>query len=183
MKIEVDEATRKRAKVPHDLFMINMFLFNLPAVAGLLAYTIGRQRLLVWVVAGALGVSLGIFAYLFRGSALTRKNESWFVAAHWLLATRRARLVLIGYAVAAAIIGLGALIGAGSSDHNMQTILLTVFTRIAVVPALLLILLCSILEGQASHLINNSLVPDGIAKRLPPPVGIHVLDEGREDVA
>jgi hypothetical protein len=41
MKTEIDNEIRNRARFPHDLYLLNMFLFNLPAVA--LAYTIGTR--------------------------------------------------------------------------------------------------------------------------------------------
>jgi len=154
-----------------------MFLFNLPAVAGTLAYTIGHSPLLLWGVAAALAISLLIIGYTHWRAARAVQEEHWFVMVHWRLSVGRTSLLLIGYAVMAAIIGAGVLIGSGMADRNMQTIMTTVFTRIGVVPALILILVTAILEGQAMHLVNNAIAPGGMAKRYPPPEGVRVIGD------
>jgi hypothetical protein len=181
MKIEVDSETRNRARFPHDLYLLNMFLFNLPAVAGTLAFTIGHAPWLEWGIAAALTLSLAIIGYAHWRAQRAMAGEHWFVMAHWWLSVKRSHLLLIGYGLMLLIIGAGLLIGSGMRDHNMQTIMATVFTRIGVMPALILILVTAILEGQAMHLVNNGIVPGHLAKRLPPPQGVRVL--GDEETA
>ncbi|MES9874752.1 MAG: hypothetical protein ABW146_16725, partial [Candidatus Sedimenticola sp. 6PFRAG7] len=78
------------------------------------------------------------------------------------------------------IIGAGVLIGSGMADTNMQAIMTTVFTRIGIVPALLIILVTAILEGQAMHLVNNGIVPKRLAEQFPPPDDVKVLDSENE---
>ena len=181
MKIAVNDEQRTQARAPHDLYILNMILFNLGGVACLLAYTIGQDPRLIWATVGALAMSLGIFGYIrFRAARIAARGE-WFVAVHWHQASSRARLVLIGYVVTAAIIGIGLLVGNGSSDHNMRLIMLTVFTRIGVVPSLLLILVTAILEGQSTHLVNHGIAPGKLVRRFPPPAGVVVLDAMTED--
>jgi hypothetical protein len=177
MKIEVDSDIRNRARFPHDLYLLNMFLFNLPAVAGTLAFTIGHAPWLVWGIAAALATSLSIIGYAHWRASRAMQGEDWFVMLHWRLSVKRTHLLLIGYGVMALIIGAGLLVGSGMADHNMQTIMTTVFTRIGVVPALILILVTAILEGQAMHLVNNAIVPGHLAKRFPPPEGVRVLSQ------
>lgn len=176
MKIDVTPEIRTRAKAPHDLYVLNMFLFNLPAVAGILAYTIGHHWVLAWVIGGALSISLGFVAFFHWRAAKAETRDPWFVMVHWKQAANRTRLLLIGYAAAAVIIGVGVLIASGTKDHNMGTILITVFTRIGVVPALVMVLVTAILEGQAMHLTNNGIAPGDLAKRYPPPADVSVLD-------
>jgi len=180
MKIAVTEAIRKQARFPHDLYMTNMFLFNIPMVAGTLAYTIGGNPLLVWVILGAMLCSLGIIGYIRWRAGTYDLNRDWFTALHWRLSIQRSNLLLIGYLVAALIIGAGLFVGYSSKDPNMQTIMVTVFTRIGIVPALVLILVTAILEGQAMHLVNNGILPDKLARRFPPGNAIEILEQAGE---
>ncbi|MES9846184.1 MAG: hypothetical protein ABW162_03375 [Candidatus Sedimenticola sp. PURPLELP] len=180
MKIEISDDIRKQAKAPHDLYMVNMFLFNIPMVAGTLAYSIGGKPMLVWAVIGALLVSLGIVAYIHIKASRAEVSAHWFARLHWKLSVKRCRILLIGYAVAIVIIGAGVLIGSGMADTNMQAIMTTVFTRIGIVPALLIILVTAILEGQAMHLVNNGIVPKRLAEQFPPPDDVKVLDSENE---
>ncbi|MES9958124.1 MAG: hypothetical protein ABW086_13810 [Sedimenticola sp.] len=183
MKIDITDDIRKRAKAPHELYMVNMFLFNIPMVAGTLAYTIGGKVMLVWAVIGALLVSLGIVGFIHMKAGQAEKSAPWFVMLHWKLSMKRSRILLIGYAVAIVIIGAGILIGSGMADKNMQAIMTTVFTRIGIVPALLIILVTAILEGQAMHLVNNGIAPKKLAERFPPPADVRILESENEDAS
>ncbi|MEW8014723.1 MAG: hypothetical protein AB2807_08065 [Candidatus Sedimenticola endophacoides] len=180
MKIAIGEEVRKRAKLPHDLYMTNMFLLNIPMVAATLAYTIGGNPVLVWAVLGTLLCSLGVIGYIRWRAGRIDPAGDWFTAVHWRLSARRGNLLLIGYLATGLIIGLGVLVGSASADPNMRTILLTIFTRIGIVPGLVLILVTTILEGQAMHLVNNGIVPRRLAERHPPPPGTEILDEASE---
>ena len=181
MKIQLDDTTRKQAKLPHELYMVNMFLFNIPMVAGTLAYTIGGSPMLIWAVLGALAASIGIVIFIHLKATQAETTAHWFTMVHWKLSMKRSRLLLIGYLVAGLIIGAGILIGSGMADKNMQTIMTTVFTRIGIVPALLIILVTAILEGQAMHLVNNAIAPGKRAKQFPPPGDVIVQDDAAED--
>jgi hypothetical protein len=181
MKIQLDDNIRKLAKSPHELYMVNMFLFNIPMVAGTLAYTIGGNPMLIWAVLGALFASIGIVVFIHWKAARAESTAHWFTMVHWKLSMKRSRLLLIGYLVAGLIIGTGVLIGSGMADKNMQTIMATVFTRIGIVPALLIILVTAILEGQAMHLVNNAIAPGKLAKQFPPPGDIVIQDNAAED--
>lgn len=181
MKIEVDPKIRARAKWPHDLYVLNMFLFNLPAVAGLLAYTIGGDPWVIRVAELGLAASFAIIGYAHWRLYASNRGDHWFVHLHWRLSVKRTWLLLVGYAVTGAIIGVGLAVGSGLADKNMQTIMTTVFTRVGVVPALVLILVTAILEGQAMHLANNAIAPGSLAKRFPPPEGVKVLAAGQEE--
>ena len=181
MQIETSDDIRKQARSPHELYMINMFLFNLPMVACTLAYTIGGNPMLIWAVIGAMAISLGIIGYLHWKAARVEAGSHWFAMVHWKLSVKRSRILLIGYAVAAVIIGAGLLIGSGMADKNMQTIMITVFTRVGIVPALLIILVTAILEGQAMHLVNNGIAPKRLSERFPPPEGVKVVDAMNEN--
>jgi hypothetical protein len=180
MKIEADKATCNRARASHDLYILNMFLFNLPAVAGILAYSIGGQLLAIEMVVLALVISMSILTFIWLRARRFGDEVPWLVMVHWRLTAGRSKLLLIGYAISGAIILVGLLVSSGMADKNMQVIMVTVFTRVGIVPGLLMVLVTAILEGQAMHLANNAIVPKGLVKRFPPPPEVVVLDEMNE---
>ena len=181
MKIQADKNLCDRARAAHDLYILNMFIFNLPVVAGTLAYTIGGERLLIDGVIIALLVSLGILVYTRRKARRLPADRDWFVKAHWQLAAKRGNLLLVGYLVSAVIIGIGVLVGSGMADKNMQVIMLTVFTRVGIVPGLVMVLVTAVLEGQSMHLANNGIVPASLVRQFPPPDDVVVVDATNED--
>ncbi len=180
MKIQADKSTCSRARASHDLYILNMFLFNLPAVVGILAYTIGGQLLMIEAVIGALFASASILVYIWVRAGRFGPETPWLVMIHWRQTAARTKLLLIGYAISAAIILIGLLASSGMADKNMQVIMTTVFTRVGIVPALLMVLVTAILEGQSMHLANNGIAPRGLAERYPPPADVVVLDKMNE---
>jgi hypothetical protein len=110
--------------------------------------------------------SLGLLAYIYLRS---KKTTTWFVDVHWKLAVSRARLLLIGYALTAALIFIAWLISLASSDHNMRHIIWTALTRIALMPTLILVLATAVLEASAIPMVTKREVPDKLAASFPPP--------------
>ena len=180
MKIRAEKAICDHARSSHDLYILNMFLFNLTSVVGILAYTIGG---FVWILVGvavALLISFGILGYIWNRSATMGLDTPWLVMIHWKLTVSRSKLLLIGYAISASIISIGVVSASGMDDITMQNIMHTIFIRVGIVPALALILVTIILEGQAMHLANNGIAPASLVKKFPPPADVSVLDEHNE---
>lgn len=123
----------KKASAAHEILMMNLAIFHL----------------LLPVAALSSGYLAVLLTISFFGSLLTmfyinhraRKNEAdEFVHLNWKLAWKRCRLLLISYAIAALIMALGLLLAFIQPDHGMYTIILVVFSRIAAVPIVLMVL-------------------------------------------
>ncbi len=128
------------ARAPHELFMVNLLLFHLLAAPAAIALEVGLWGLLLPLV-----LSLTTMAYSRYRASVTEG----FIGAHWRLALGRYRWLLVAYAIAAVLIGIGTLVGSGSSDSNMSGIIQTVFVRIAIMPVLLTVMVCAYLESNA----------------------------------
>lgn len=151
---------RKSAQEPHNIFILGLFLFDLfmtPAVIGL---KIGMIGLLIPLLCSG-----SLIAFLWLRS---RRAATWFVAAHWRLAYMRGRLLLIGYAISAALIFIAWLVSGISKDPNMSHIMWTALTRIALMPTLIFVMITAILEFSATAQALKGEVPDKIAEAFPP---------------
>lgn len=152
----------RRAQAPHNLYITGLFLFDLfmtPAVIGL---KIGMIGLLI-----PLFFSGSLIAYIWlrgRSSAFP-----WFVAAHWKLAFRRCKLLMLGYALTALLVFVAWLLSSISDDHNMSSIMWTAMTRIALMPTLIVVMITAVLEYSAIAQTAKREVPDKIAAAFPPP--------------
>ncbi len=143
---------RKQASRPHELFMVNMLLFHLLALPAAIALDIGLYGALI-----PLGLSsLVMLATLLRSRAT---GLDPFVSAHWRFALSRYRLLLIAYAVSAALMGVGALVASGSADPNKGQIVLLVFARIAVMPTLVMVFVLAALESSAIKMAGSGEWP------------------------
>ncbi|PHS25760.1 MAG: hypothetical protein COA83_04930 [Methylophaga sp.] len=138
----------KRAATAHELLMMNLSLFHLLVPVAILSS--GHIALFLTL---ALIASMVIIIWIARKAKQSHNSE--LVQAHWQLAWRRCRLLLIGYAISAVIMLLGWGLGVMQIDPKMYGILLVVFSRIAAVPTILVVLILFVLStsslSQARH--------------------------------
>ncbi|HFE32736.1 MAG TPA: hypothetical protein ENJ17_05445 [Gammaproteobacteria bacterium] len=160
MIFNVGDNARAQAKAPHNLFMLNLALFHLLMTPAIIATGVGELGILL-----PLALSLAVIAYTWR-RANGGHNQA-FVCAHWQLAMRRYRLLLIAYAVTAVLLLLGWLLTQGTSDPNMRDILQTVLLRIAVMPVVLMVMVNFYLESSALFQATNGEVPDSALRHCP----------------
>jgi hypothetical protein len=151
----------KQAQFPHNLFVTGLFMFDLLMTPAVIGMKIGMIGLLIPLLCSG-----SLIAYIYLRS---KKTTTWFVDMHWKLAFVRAQWLLTGYAISAALIFFAWLISISSSDHNMQHILWTALTRIALMPALILVLVTAVLEASSIPMAAKREVPDKLAANFPPP--------------
>ncbi|MBO1924696.1 hypothetical protein [Thiomicrorhabdus sp. 6S3-12] len=108
MHYQVTDQEKHSAKIPHHIFNINVIITHL--AISQVALEIGGGSplpfLLVPIISG-----LVIFYLFKRSQQALAQGDSWFVAANWTLAWRRGRNLLISYAVATLVIGIGVVLG------------------------------------------------------------------------
>lgn len=156
MLLESTAESRKKARWAHDLFVLNIFFFHLLATPATIMLGLGHWGLLI-----PLSLSGAVMAFIFFRS---KRETDPFIAGHWKLSWKRCRLLVYGYLGSAAIFLIGWLIAQGSQTESMQHIMFTVFTRIAVMPTLILAMVTAVLEAGATGMVNRSEVPDNLAK-------------------
>ncbi|MBK1643785.1 hypothetical protein CKO25_03745 [Thiocapsa imhoffii] len=196
MIFEVTETSRRQAKAPHELAMINLIVFNLLIGVILLAASVAEPDSVIarvkWLaISIPLVASLGLIAFTWRQSRRPRHDGNWFAQTHWRLASRRYRLILIGYFLCAAILSLGFL---GQDDQGelaeqlrslppamqemerrkleSQDMASAVWARIAVVPLLLVVMVTIMLESGSLYQAGRGELPDALLQRDPPPDGL-----------
>ncbi len=135
--------------------MLNLALFHLLMTPAAIALDIGIAGILV-----PLSLSIATILYTRHHAKTLQGNASTFVVSHWQLAMKRYRLLLISYAVTAGLLLLGWFIAMTSPDPNMQSILQTVFVRIAVMPILVMVMICFYLESSSISQISRTEVED-----------------------
>jgi hypothetical protein len=174
MLFEVDEALRKRGKTPHELSMMNLVACHLIAAPASIVLNVGLLGFLI-----PLGLSLSVIAFIWLRALSTAKNDAWFVAAHWRLSANRTRILLIGYTISAVILGLAFMATSGSSKGH---IMMVAISRVAVVPTLITVMICFVLESGSIYQAGRGEVPDGITRRMPPPADLPVVQDTAQAV-
>jgi hypothetical protein len=174
MYFSADEATRRRAKSAHELAMVNLLLINLLMLIALLAGSFLQQGsgLADYKLVGVLvpfAISLGIIAFTFARTRKPVAADTWFVTAHWRLATGRYKILLIAYAVGAALIGLGWLLSRSEADPRMEELMFIALQRVTIAPILIAVMVLIMLESGSLYQAGRGEVPKGVIERFPPP--------------
>ncbi|HSO83681.1 hypothetical protein [Thiocapsa sp.] len=196
MFFPVDDISRRKAKTPHELAMVNLIVFNLLIGVALLAGSmaepdsmIGRYKWLA--VSIPLAISLVLIGVTWMRSRRPGNDMRWFAAIHWRLAASRYRLILIAYLVCAAILSIALL---GKTDETeiaaqlktlpsamqemerhkieSQDMASAIWARIGVVPLLLAVMVTIMLESGALYQAGRGELPDALVARFPPPDGL-----------
>ena len=177
MYFSVDEATRRRAKSAHELAMVNLLLINLLMLIAFLAGSFLQQGsgLADYKLVGVLvpfAISLGIIAFTFARTRKPVAADTWFVTAHWRLATGRYRVLLVAYAVGTGLIGLGWLLSQAEKTPGMQELMFVALQRVAIAPVLIALMVLIVLESGSLYQAGRGEVPDGLVERFPPPANL-----------
>ena len=185
MFFPIPDPDRRLAKLPHELAMVNLLIFNLLTLIALLAGSflqadspLAPYRLLG--VAVPLGLSLAIVVYTFVHAGREAGPGRWYVTAHWRLAGRRYRILLIAYLGGAGLIGLGWLLAHTQDKPGMQEMMFIALQRVAIAPLLIALMVIVMLESGALYQAGRGEVPDGLARAFPPPPDLKGSDREHE---
>ena len=165
MNFSPTDAEKKRARWAHDLFVLNILFFHLLLTPATIVMGVGQIGLLLPLTLSGL-----VIAFIYYRS---RKDPSWFVEAHWRLSFSRCKLLMMGYAGSLLVFGIGWLLTLGMDQESMRNIMFTVFTRIAIMPTLILAMVSTVLEASATSLVSKGEVPDKLVKAFPPPAAVN----------
>lgn len=171
MQYQVTEDEKRRAKVPHHIFNVNVIITHL--FGAMIVLEIGQtyQLMLVPIIS-----SLVIF-FLYIKKNSVAKHDTWFVASHWVQAWRRGRILLFSYGIAVAMVAIYMLInlifpgGLSMNDFSTagtQTNLGEVITiRFAALVIFIAVLITFMQTGIAVYDAGNGISNSTIEKVLP----------------
>lgn len=107
MEYQVTDQEKHLAKNPHHIFNINVIVTHLAISQAALEMGHGNPYYFILVPL----ISSLVIAYLYYHRKVVAERGSWFVSAHWMLAWRRGRNLLISYLIAIIVVGLSGLLG------------------------------------------------------------------------
>jgi len=168
MLFEIDDVTSRRSRTSHELSMMNLAVFHLLAAPASIALNIGLMGFLI-----PLALSLSFIAFLWIRTQKAKEQDPWFIAAHWRLSANRTKILMIGYLIAAMILGFAFL---GTSGSSKADIMMVALSRLAVVPVLITVMICFVLESTSVAQARRGEVPDGLARRFDPPDDLVVIE-------
>lgn len=158
----------RRAKHPHELFLINLVTNHILLFVGLLGLAKTYPYLLLTVPA----ISFAVLIYTMIRARRSLRTDPWFVYCHWQLGARRSRFFIFMMLIMMAVILLVLLISGGEPGPQHYAL-----GGIGILPTLITTLVLIIMESDAIHQANSARVPDWLAARYPPPQDVIIEDE------
>lgn len=174
MEFQVSEAQSKQARLPHELFLINLITNHILLFVGLL----GMMKAYPALALATPAISVVVLSYLLIRGHKERNNESWFVMVHWQLCMRRSRffvgmLLFMGLVVAGLVLSVGGDVAQLKPGHYAMG-------GVVFLPGMFSILALIVMESDAMHQAKMGRVPDGMVRRFPNPENPKSVESNRE---
>jgi hypothetical protein len=161
MQFEAGQDEIRRAKAAHELFMVNLGAHLLLGPMG------------IFLDIGRLGILLPIFtSFLFIGYTLQRSRklepqQGYLTYLHWKLALRNYRFLLIGYGLTLLLLGISWLVEFSVDSASPNRFLSVALTRIGVMPTIIMVFACFVIENGALNQALRAEVADRLVQRYP----------------
>lgn len=166
MHYDVSEKELNAAKLPHEIFLINLITNHILIFVGLL----GLAGSYPWVMLITPAISIILLSYLILRANKALRCDSWFVACHWQLCAMRSKLfigilLLLGLVVAGLILSVGGDVSKLRPGHYA-------LGGVTMLPTLLAVLALIVMESDAVHKAKTGQVPQSLVKKFPPPASL-----------
>lgn len=154
----ISSNTIRSAIFPHSWFILNLLLTHLFAFLIIMEIGTAAHALLIPIV------SILILTLFWQIAKQKQKTDDWFIAAHWVHMTKRAKILIIAYAIGLTIGTLSWLV---LPELKGQTGNLVPFFLTGV-PIFFGILVTFVLSGTSIFDAQRMMVSDGVVKQFPP---------------
>lgn len=170
MLFEVTDEERKKAKLPHDLFLINLIGNHILTFVA----TLGLATSWAWPMLIVPTVSFIILGIIIIKGRQSKRNESWYVMCHWQIAVKRSLFFI------KMLLALTVLAGIGVYGYTnlgwMKEAVLAVIGGVCILPIMVTTLILIIMESDALHSAAQGKLPEKMLEIFPNP-GAKIIEE------
>lgn len=161
MQYEVTEALSQKARLPHEIFLINLITNHILIFVGLLG--MAKSYPLLMLVTPT--ISFIVMGYLMIRARHAIKADPWFAACHWQLCAHRSKM-FIGMLLLLALVVGGILLSVGGDVSQLKPGHFAL-GGVASLPTLIFVLVLIVMESDALHKAKTGVVPDWLEKKYP----------------
>ena len=163
MHYEVTEELSHKAKLPHEIFLINLITNHILIFVGLL----GMAKSYPWVMLVTPTISIAVMSYLLLRARRALKVDPWFVTCHWQLCANRSKM-FIGMLALLGLVVVGLLLSVGGDATQLKPGHYAL-GGVAALPTLIFTLALIVMESDALHKAKTGQVPEWLVKKYPNP--------------
>lgn len=163
MRFDVSDEERKKAKFPHDLFLINLVANHILAFIA----TLGMASSWVWPMFIVPIVSFAVLGTIFVRAKRSRKKDPWFVMCHWQIARRRSVFFIKMMLVLMIIAAMG--VYGYTSLGWMKEAVYALIGGVCILPIMVTTLVLILMESDTLHQADKGEIPEKIVNLFPNP--------------
>ncbi len=171
MQFEISKEEKRKAKVPHEILLVNLIGNHILWFVASLGIVNSYWQPLALVPI----VSVSILAYIFWRGSRSKQTDSWYVRAHWEICMARSRLFsyMLLFLLGVSLLGWVGYNYLGMMDIAVKAII----GGVGMLPVMVTVLILIVMESDALHQANNGSISDSYAKRSPPPDELVVVED------
>lgn len=163
MLFDVSDEEKKKAKFPHDLFLINLIGNHILTFVA----TLGLATSWAWPMLIVPIVSFSILGFIIYRGKKSQQSETWFVMCHWQVALKRSYFFIKMLLLISAIAAFG-LYGYTSLGW-MKEAVYALIGGVCLLPTMVTTLVLIIMESDALHQAGEGKLPDKMLDLYPNP--------------
>lgn len=157
MYFNVSEEEARKAKAPHDLFLINLIFNHIFMFAAFLT----ASSLWKWVILVPI-FSFMVLTYTIIRARYSLKNDSWYVMCHWQICAKRSWLFIGMISLMLLVVALILLVSGGNPKPQQIAL-----AGIAILPTMITTFVLIIMETVSLDDSKNGRVPDAMVECFP----------------
>ncbi|MCU7800704.1 MAG: hypothetical protein KZQ70_11285 [gamma proteobacterium symbiont of Lucinoma myriamae] len=163
MLFDISDEEKKKAKLPHDLFLVNLIGNHILTFVA----TLGLATSWAWPMLIVPIVSFSILSIIIYKGKKSRQNAPWFVMCHWQIALKRS-MFFIKMLLAISMVAAVGIYGYTSLGW-MKEAVYALIGGICILPTMVTTLVLIIMESDALHQAGEGKLPDKMLDLYPNP--------------
>ena len=163
MLFDIPEDEKKKAKLPHDLFLVNLIGNHILTFVA----TLGLATSWAWPMLIVPVVSFSILGTIIYKGIQSRSKAPWFVMCHWQIALKRSMffIKMLLVLTTLALIGMYGYTNLGW----MKEAVFAMIGGVCILPVMVTTLVLIVMESDALHLAGSGKLPDKMIEQYPNP--------------
>lgn len=163
MQFDISDEEKKKAKLPHDLFLVNLIGNHILTFVA----TLGLATSWAWPMLIVPVVSFSILGTIIYKGIQFKKTGPWFVMCHWQIALKRSLFFIKMLIVLMTLAGIG-LYGYTNLGW-MKEAVFAMIGGVCILPVMVTTLVLIVMESDALHLAGSGKLPDKMIEKYPNP--------------
>ncbi|MDQ1363954.1 MAG: hypothetical protein QG652_1816 [Pseudomonadota bacterium] len=157
LQFKISETEARQAKIPHDIFLVNLIFNHILVFATILTASSLTQYIVVVPIFSILST-----LFIFWGAHRAKNRYSWYVNGHWQVCVSRSKKFIFMIAVMLTVFLVVWLVSDGHLRPRHWAL-----GGAAILPVMVTVLILIMLESESLHQAKSGILPEWILEKYP----------------